>query len=175
MSFDSRRESTTLGIQQEVHVSVVLHVQTHVPSLRLNPHLSPVHTGRGAPCNTRTQIIEHTAVNECSHRLQATSKGSHANLRANLLTCPVWTGPKGAGANAGKWNQLLWMGVFTQDASKRKWFMRKFACSRPVLTPRDFTRLVGHWCRLAALAKMFDKGTSGWKPSRSECKTYCTN
>ncbi len=30
---------------------------------------------------------------ECSHRLQATSKGLHTNLWANLPTRPVWTGP----------------------------------------------------------------------------------
>ncbi len=36
----------------------------------------------------------HCSEWECSHRLHATSKGLHANLRANLLTRPVWTGPK---------------------------------------------------------------------------------
>ena len=30
---------------------------------------------------------------EYSHRLQATSKGLHSKLRANLLSHPVWTGP----------------------------------------------------------------------------------
>ena len=31
---------------------------------------------------------------ECLHSLQATSKGLHTNLRANVLTHPVWTDPK---------------------------------------------------------------------------------
>ncbi len=30
---------------------------------------------------------------ECSHSLQATSKGLHNNLPANVLARPVWTGP----------------------------------------------------------------------------------
>ena len=54
-----------------------------------------------------TQDVEHLATGvanyrthcskwECSHRLQATSKGLHANLHTNLLTCPVWMEPKKA-------------------------------------------------------------------------------
>ncbi len=46
-----------------------------------NP-LGPVHTGRGAPCNTCMQIMEHTAVN-----------GSvHTGCKQHLLTRPVWMG-----------------------------------------------------------------------------------
>ncbi len=53
-------------------------------------HLGPIHTGRGTPCNTRKQIMAHTAVNGSVHTaLQATSKDLQANLHANLLTRPV--------------------------------------------------------------------------------------
>ncbi len=37
-----------------------------------------------------------------------------------------------AHANTSKWNLLMWMGVFTLDASHIKGFVRKFACSHPV-------------------------------------------
>ena len=47
------------------------------------PVLGPVHTGRGAPCNTRAKIMEHTAVNGSVHTgCKATSKGLHTNLHA---------------------------------------------------------------------------------------------
>ena len=44
--------------------------------------------------NTHLNYGTHCSKWECSHRLQATSKGLHANLCANLLMHPVWTGPK---------------------------------------------------------------------------------
>ncbi len=40
-----------------------------------------------------TNFGTHYGQWECSHRLQATSKGLHANLHANVLSRPVWTGP----------------------------------------------------------------------------------
>ncbi len=40
----------------------------HPPTLqRTNENLGPIHTGRGAPCNMRMQIIEHTVVNRSVH------------------------------------------------------------------------------------------------------------
>ena len=51
--------------------------------------LGPVHTGRRAPCGRHhASNGTHCCKRECSHRLHATSKGLHANLRANLLTRP---------------------------------------------------------------------------------------
>ncbi len=43
---------------------------------------------------------------------------------------PVHTGRKAQ--NAGRWNFLLWMGVFTLDASNINGFARNFACPRSV-------------------------------------------
>ena len=85
------------------------------PALRLQPAQAhahcvssrkedegPVHTGRGAPCNTRVHAKqEHTAVNGSVH-----TKGLRANLCANLLSRPVWTGLKEFGQICG-WQWFL--------------------------------------------------------------------
>ncbi len=54
--------------------------------------LGPVHTGRGVQ-HAHTNYGAHYSQWECSHSLQATSKGLHANLHAQVLSRPVWTGP----------------------------------------------------------------------------------
>ena len=59
--------------------------------------LGPVHTGRGAPCNMRTQITEHTEVNRSLHTGCSNIKGFAHKLRANLLTRPVWMGSEATG------------------------------------------------------------------------------
>ena len=53
-------------------------------SHRTRSTLQHVHANYGTHCSKW----------ECPHGLQATSKGLYANLHANLLTRPVWMGPK---------------------------------------------------------------------------------
>ncbi len=65
-----------------------------VQTSKLRPHS---HRTRSTLQHTQANYGTHCSKWECSHRLQATSKGLQANLYANLLTPPVWTGPKGFG------------------------------------------------------------------------------
>ena len=55
------------------------------------------HRTRSTSQPAYTNFLTHYHQWDCSHRLQATSKGLRANLRANLLTRPVWTGPQSFG------------------------------------------------------------------------------
>ncbi len=56
----------------------------------LRPHS---HRTLSTSQNAHANYGTHCSQWECSHRLQATSKGLHANLCANLFRRPVWTGP----------------------------------------------------------------------------------
>ncbi len=83
------------------------------------PSSGPIHTGRGAPCNRRKQIMGHTAVNGSVHRLQVTSKYLHTNV----LTRPVWTGPEDA-----------------DEEKENKTGVPAFACPRPKRRSLDTKR-----------------------------------
>ncbi len=60
-----------------------------IHSTRLFPTQLWLTPGRGTPGNRRTNDGTHCGQWECSRSLQATSKGLHAHLQANLLARPV--------------------------------------------------------------------------------------
>ena len=88
--------------------------------------------------SARANYGTHCGQWECSQSLQATSKGLHTNLHANVLTRAVWTGPKGW-TSTGRWSVVPPTNV--QPSSKRivpkTWHpdlysryatLRRFAC-----------------------------------------------
>ena len=112
-----------------------------------SPCLGPVHTGhRGARkcCTKKWNILLPIGVfTQHCKQLQATSKDLQANLRANLLARPVWTGPNTHHLSSHFVERVLlrlkrkeWIPVWHQYLSRYLscsvcvWFPREQICDR---------------------------------------------
>ncbi len=143
----------------QIQLSIASPCRSNCESL-VGPHS---HRMRSTLQHAHTNYGTHCSQWECSHRLQATSKGLHANLHANVLTRPVWMGPsKNLLRSEQSW--ILYMAFVVTQPSAHLRLVAKFA-KTPAKSAKNQNSDPCHWTMIQCLRKGRD-----WLPSTAKTR-----